>query len=207
MSSLSEILIKHADHAHFWVFGCAILAGCNIPVSIDLLILLSAFLAAVVIPEHLWHLLLSVWIGCYLSAWCSYGMGRFLGRHLERFKWFRKILPKEKIEKIRNFYGRYGLWTLVFGRFIPFGVRNCIFMTTGMSRVRFFKFITMDALACSLWVLTTFSIFYHLSHHYELIWKYLKAFNAIIFVAFGVTVISLLWYKRRKRSRCGNLSQ
>lgn len=201
MESLSQFLIKHAEHAHWYLFACAILAGFNVPISVDVLILLAAFLAAAIIPEHLWHLLLSVWIGCYFSAWCAYGVGRFLGERLKKYSWFCKILPQGKREKIQEFYKKYGLWTLLVGRFIPFGVRNAIFMTSGMSKMRFSRFMMMDAFACSLWIFSVFFLCHSLSHHYEWIWKNLKAFNAVIFVAFGVTVIGFLWYKKRNSKR------
>ena len=39
-----------------------------------------------------------------------------------------------------GFYKKYGALTLVIGRFIPFGVRNAIFLTSGISKMPFAKF-------------------------------------------------------------------
>jgi membrane protein DedA with SNARE-associated domain len=103
------------------------------------------------------------------------------------------------MDKARSFYEKYGFWTLVIGRFIPFGVRNCIFMTTGMSRFSFSRFMLMDAVACSLWVTISFYSFYTLGQNYQMIWHYLKTFNLLLFAAFSVTVISMICYKSRKK--------
>jgi membrane-associated protein len=199
MEHLTEIIAHHAHNAHWYIFVAIILAGFNIPFSADLLILSAAILAATIVPEHTWLLFFSILIGCYLSAMCAYWLGRLIGTALRKKKFFSKLLNPERLGKIRRFYERYGLWTLVIGRFIPFGVRNCIFMSSGMSRLHFGKFVLMDALACALWCSTCFYLFFILGQNYEMIWHYLKTFNLLIFAAFSVTVIGIIWYKSRKR--------
>jgi membrane protein DedA with SNARE-associated domain len=201
MEALNEFFTRHAFHAHWYVFGALILAGFNLPLSADALILISAFLAAIIIPEHTWHLYLSVLIGCYLSAMCAYWLGRVLGPVLQKFKFFAKLLPPSRVAKIRFFYDKYALLTLMSGRFIPCGVRNCIFMTAGLSKMSFKKFILRDALACSFWCTTLFYGFYLLGQHAALVWETLKTFNLIVFAALGVTGISMIWYKRVKKAR------
>ncbi len=201
MEYLTDLIARHAHHAHWYLFAAIMLAGFNIPFSADILILLAAVLAATVVPEHLWLLFGSILLGCYFSAMCAYWLGRLLGASLSKSKFLSKIMPPKRLTKIKQFYNKYGLWTLVLGRFIPFGVRNCIFMSSGMSKVHFGKFILMDALACTLWCSTTFYLFFALGKNYETLWHYLKTFNLLIFAAFSVTVIGLIWYKSRKKAQ------
>ncbi len=205
MDTLIDFITRHADQAHWYVFAAIILAGFNIPISTDILILISAFIAAKILPQHTWHLYLSILFSCYISASCAYWMGRLVGGQLQRFSFFAKILKQARMDKVRNFYEKYGLLTLLIGRFIPFGVRNCIFMTTGMSKFNFYRFILMDALACFLWCSISFYAFYTFGQNYQVIWHYLKAFNLLIFSAFSVTVISIIWYKKRKKIRSTRL--
>ena len=47
--------------------------------------------------------------------------------------------------QIENYYTKYGVVTLLIGRFIPFGVRNCLFVTAGIGKMRFWKFISQMA--------------------------------------------------------------
>jgi len=199
MDTLIDFITRHAHQAHWYVFTAIILAGFNIPISTDLLILISAFIAAAILPEHTWHLYLSILFGCYLSAWCAYWTGRLVGGQLQRITFFANLLKRDRMDRVKNFYERYGLLTLIIGRFIPFGVRNCIFMTTGMSKFNFYRFMLMDALACFLWCSISFYAFYTLGQNYQVIWHYLKAFNLLIFAAFSVTLISIIWYKKRKK--------
>ncbi len=51
-----------------------------------------------------------------------------------------RFYPMKKINKIESYYISHGAKTLFFGRFIPFGVRNIIFLTAGLAEMKFFKF-------------------------------------------------------------------
>ena len=82
METLFEFIVSHAAHAHWIVFGALMLAGFNVPISEDLMIIVSALLAATVVPENTEKLFLAVFLGCYLSDWVSYWIGRTLGRRL-----------------------------------------------------------------------------------------------------------------------------
>ena len=200
MEKLIAFVTENAHLAHWFIFGSILLAGFNIPISADLLILVAAILAATVVPEHTPLLFCSILFGCYFSAWIAYWFGRKIGPKLANWRLFRGILAEERLEKIRRFYEKHGLLTLLVGRFIPFGVRNAIFMSTGMSRASFFKFALRDALACSIFCTTAFWLFYFASQNYQLLYKYLQTFNILIFALFGVTTIGIIWYKRRKKS-------
>lgn len=201
MEQLTQIITQHAHNAHWYLFIAILLAGFNIPFSADALILIAAILAATIVPEHTWLLYGCILVGCYLSAMCAYWMGRLLGTYLSGKKFFSRLFPAQRLTKIKQFYEKYGLWTLVFGRFIPFGVRNCIFMSSGMSKLPFGRFILMDALACTLWCSTLFYLFFILGQNFDTLWHDLKRFNLLIFGAFSVTVIGFIWYKRRKKTR------
>lgn len=205
MEHLIELVTYHAPHAHWYLFIALILAGFNVPLCADLLILLGAVIAATILPENTWILYGCLLVGCYISAMCAYWLGRLLGSTLLKTKFFSKLLNPQRLSKVKLFYDKYGLLTLALGRFIPFGVRNCIFMSSGMSKVHFGKFILRDSLACTLWCSTLFFLFFALGQNYDTLWHYLKKFNLLIFAAFSVTVIGFIWYKRRKKTR--NLSQ
>jgi membrane-associated protein len=200
MDSFINWISQHAHQAHWFIFAAVLLAGFNIPISVDILIIASAVLAATIVPEHTLHLYLAIFSGCYLSAGIAYWIGRLAGKKLLRFGWFRKILPQERLEKTQKFYEKYGLLTLLLGRFIPFGIRNCIFMSSGISRLSFGKFALWDLLACFVWSSLSFYLFYTLGQNYHFLYDHLKIFNLIVFGIFGVTLIGFIWYKRRKKT-------
>lgn len=200
MDHLIQFIITHAIYAHWIVFSALILAGFNIPLSEDLMIITSALLAATVVPENLAKLFLAVFLGCYLSDWISYWIGRSLGRKLWDIKWFAKTVDLKRLEQIQQYYKKYGFWTLLIGRFIPFGVRNCLFITAGMGKMSFPKFLLSDGIACLCSNTALFTIAYSLSKNYQILVEKLKIFNIILFSSFVVLIICLIWYKRYKKN-------
>lgn len=203
MDSAIDFIIQNAHLAHWFVFAAILLAGMNIPISIDLVVIVSAVLAANVIPEKRPQLFVSVLLGCWFSAWIAYWIGRLVGPKLTEIRWFSKLLSKKRLKKVKNFYDKYGFWSLMIGRFIPFGVRNCIFMSSGMSKMHFGKFLARDAAACLVWCSASFTAFYLLGQNYQVLYSHVKIFNILIFSAFSVTVIALIWYKKIKKARTG----
>lgn len=198
--SLETFIHENAANAHWAIFASIILAGLNVPISTDVVVLIGAVLAARIVPENTFLLYGCIYFGCILSACVAYGMGRFLGPKLLKFSWFSKMLPQERLDKIQNFYAKHGFLTLVIGRFIPFGVRNGIFMSSGLSRVSFKQFLLRDSIACLLWSSIAFAAFFKLSQYYEQIVHFFKTWNLVICCALFVTLIGIIWYKKKKLS-------
>lgn len=200
MDTLIEFILQHAHHAHWYIFTGIVLAGINFPFSVDLLMMFGATLAATIVPDKLTHLYLSVFIGCLISAWLSYWFGRAVGPKMMQWRFFNKLLGPEKLEKIKKFYAKYGLWTLIVGRFIPFGVRNCIFMTTGMSHCSFRQFALRDSVACLIWTASCFPVYYLLGKNVEVLYNHVKTLNLVVLPIGAVALLGIIWYKKRKRS-------
>jgi|SRR3989344_3218079 len=197
MDEIIQFIFAHAHQAHWIVFGALMLAGFNIPISEDLMIILSAVLAATVVPENTLLLFAAVFLGCYLSDWVCYGIGRKFGPKLWNIRWFAKTVDSKRLEQIHLYYQKYGFWTLLIGRFIPFGVRNCLFLTAGMGRMNFGKFILSDGIACLASNTTLFTLAYLAGRNYQTLLSTLKTFNIFLFFAFVVSIIGLVWYKRK----------
>jgi membrane-associated protein len=198
MHSFFELINEHAYQAHWIIFSLLILAGLNFPISEDLMIVTSGLIAATMIPENTFILFTAVFLGSYLSDWISYWLGRTLGRRLWKFKWFQKTVHPKRLLQAQHFYEKYGFFTLLIGRFIPFGVRNCLFITAGMGKMNFGKFITSDGIACLFSNATLFFITYALGKNYQVLLKFVKTFNIAIFSVFIVTLIPFIWYKLAK---------
>ena len=63
----------------------------------------------------------------------------FLDQRSFKIAIFQKLLPQHKIKKIEDYFDKYHAKTLFLGRFIPFGVRNVLFFTTGLSPDQIYK--------------------------------------------------------------------
>lgn len=201
MSFIINFIFENAAHAHWIIFGSLILAGLNLPISEDFMIIISAILASSIIPKNTFILFAAVFLGAYISDWMVYWIGRLLGIKLWKFKWFKKTIPKRKLAKVRLFYKKYGFFTLLVGRFIPFGVRNCLFLTAGMSKMNVVKFAISDGIACFCSNIVLFSIAYSVGKNHSALFSYLKKANIFIFVFFIFTIIALFWYYKKKKKK------
>ncbi len=201
MEAIINWIVSHADKAHLFIFIAILLAGFNIPISIDLLVIIGAILAATTVPENTWVIFSSIFIGACLSAWIAFWFGRILGSKLSGKKWFEKLMPESRIQKLRQFYEKHGFWTLLIGRFIPFGIRNCLFMTTGMSKFAFRRFAMRDLVACLIWSSISFYVFYTIGQNYQVIYNHFLTFSAGLVLLIALTVSFIVWRKKAKLKR------
>lgn len=199
MESLIQFLFDHAPYAHWVVFGSLILSGFSLPISEDLLIIFSAAIASLIAPENTAKLFLAIVLGCYLSDWIAYSLGRSLGPKLWKIRWFSKAVNPKRLEQIQNYYSKYGFWTLLVGRFIPFGVRNCLLLAAGMGQMHRGRFALSDGIACLCSNTALFCLAFALSKKTSVLLSAMKTANIFLFSAFVVSIIALIWYKKKKK--------
>ena len=196
MDAALEYINANAANAPYIIFGLLFLAGFNIPVSEDIMLFTSALLAAKN-PDLLYPLFIAVFAGAYISDVICYAfMGRFLGEKIFKIKFFKSMAPPEKIAKINKFYEKYGIITLVLGRFIPFGVRNALFLTAGLGKMNAAKFLISDLIACIISCTVFFAIYY--TYGASVI-EYVKKFNLIIFAV--AAIVGLIFYLRGRKQK------
>jgi len=193
MEELIQLIHAHIHYAHFIIFGALLLAGLNIPVSEDAMIFISALLASKH-PDYLPHLFIGVYLGAYFSDLICYSLGRFLGPKLFEIRFFANMVPPERVTKISAFYQKYGVITLILGRFIPFGVRNALFLTAGLGKMNFIKFALSDLLACTISTTSFFALYFHYG---ESVINYIKQANILIF-SLAFILIGVFWYRKKR---------
>jgi membrane-associated protein len=79
-------------------------------------------------------------------------LGFILGRHLGRPYLDKKTGPRMKKLVIRteSFYTKYGWWSVVVARFIPWG-RVFVPWIAGIGRMDYFKFLTSNLVGALAW--------------------------------------------------------
>ena len=187
METLLQWLSLHADNAHFIIFGLLILTGFSLPISEELMLIAGGVLASSVIPDNTAHLFIAVFLGCYFSDCIAYWIGRYFGKKLYNVRWLPFSLNEKRVQKLSWFYGKYGFLTLFIGRFIPFGVRSGIFMTAGVSKMHFGKFILSDGIGCLIFSTIIFAASYSFGKNYDSLCQILNKSNLYIFILFAVS--------------------
>ena len=196
MEYLLELIQSNVQHAPFLIFGLLLLAGLNIPVSEDGMLFISAVLASHY-PDHAVALFIAVYMGAYFSDLICYWLGRLVGPKLLEIKFFSTIVTPERREKIHAYYEKYGVITLILGRFIPFGVRNGLFLTAGLGQMNFLKFLLADLLACTISTITFFTLYYNFG---KAVVSYVMEANVVIFGLAAVLVGGYVLFRRKRKN-------
>ena len=193
--TMEEIIIyiqENLVYAPFIVFGLLLLAGFNLPVSEDALLFACGLLARQN-PDKIIPLFLGVYLGAYTSDLICYWLGRSFGPRLWKIGFFRRAIGPQKVEKVRKFYRKNGFLTLLLGRFIPFGVRNALFITAGLFKMNFIKFALFDFVAVTLTCSIYFTLYYTFGND---VITYIKKGNIIIFTIF--LMLAVIYFYRKK---------
>jgi len=198
MEIILQWLAEHAQLAPFAIFGLLVIAGFSLPISEDLLLLASGMLAATVMPEKAVHLFLATFLGSLLSDIIAYALGRSFGDSLPNKKWFGQK-AKGRIDTMRKFYKKYGIWTLIVGRCIPFGVRNAIFMTAGVAKMRYMPFIVCDTIACFFFSSTLFLLAYSFGSNFDTVCDLVHHISVVIASIAFVFVVCFFFVKKRRK--------
>ena len=91
-------------------------------------------------------------IGVGIAGWLGDQVGYALGRHFGRpyldkrqGKWIKNAIAKSE-----TYYVRYGWWSIVVARFVPWG-RVIIPALAGVSRMNYYKFFSANLTGALLW--------------------------------------------------------
>ena len=192
-SNIPQFLIHYAQYTHFIAFALLILAGFNLPISEDIVYVVSASIAATIYPENTFKIFAGCFLGAYLSdLWCFF-VGKYLITWILRHKRLSKHISMKKIAMLEKYFQRYGKKTLFFGRFIPFGLRNQIFITCGVLKMRTPHFIVIDFVALCFTSAILFSLGYYFGNNYTVVLNFIHKYSIILF--FAVVLIIFLFVR------------
>jgi membrane protein DedA with SNARE-associated domain len=176
-----------------------ILTGCGLPIPEEVPIVAAGWLSA---PEEAkldpWMAIGSCFIGAILGDIVMYGIGRKFGRKLlQRRAFFANFLTPEKERHIEEMFHKHGMKVLFVSRFLV-GIRSPIYITAGILKVPFRRFVLVDMFCAAVMISAFFSLAYFFSNT---VVKYIndaeRAFTvAVVLAGIGV-LIGYRYYRKR----------
>src|SRR5207244_5891942 len=142
-------------------FSCLVAAGIGFPIPEELPIVgAGIWVGQNAEAGPLKWVILPVCIaGLVISDGLLYGVGRYFGPKLLEWRVVKRVLPPQKRERIESNFHQYGVLTLLFARFLP-AIRSPIFITAGIMRLSFAKFVIADGIYAIPGVSLLFSLAY-----------------------------------------------
>jgi len=211
MFDVKEILLGMSPYVQFISFGLLMLSGLNFPISEDIVFIISASIAATIEPQNTLLIFAGCFLGAYLSDIVAYCIGRFgikkllHSRIMIRLKLIDPQYVESRMKILGGYFEAYGGKTLFFGRFIPLGFRNILFMTCGFIKMNPVKFMIIDLCAVTSTSLILFTLGYTFGNNYETIVSYLNRYKIILVaVIIAIIIIFIVRQKRHKQKKSFN---
>lgn len=186
-----------------------LLCGMGLPLPEEVPILTSGVLAQM---GHMrpWPALTALMVGVMLGDSVMFLLGKRWGSHLFEHRLARRMLTRERQERIAKYFDKYGALVIFVARFLP-GLRAPLFLTAGSMRVRFITFFTMDGLAALLSVPVSFWVAYYFT---DQLTEVLDLSHKVLYWVLAGFVVLLLvghvvwdrWRETRKRKAAAEAS-
>ncbi len=121
--------------------------------------------------------------GVVASDVILYGIGRRWGSRLLKSSWVqRRVLPPDRFQKIEKNFEQYGIRILLIARLIP-GIRTPVFISAGIVRLPFRRFLLADAIYAIPGVTIIFTLAYWLTDSFMFLIKKLDTYRELLLVA------------------------
>ncbi len=134
-------------------------------------------------------------LGSLAGAWFNYILASKFGRNL-----LLKLMSKEKVEKLENFFEHHGHISTFTGRLIP-GIRQYISFPAGLANMNPLKFSLYTAFGAGIWVTVLTLLGYFLGANEDLIHKYLKEITVITLILVTILLGFYAWQHKRAKSK------
>lgn len=131
-----------------------------------------------------WYIMLPLCIlGVVLCDTILYVAGRKWGRWLIRRNWVqRRLLSPERFLKIEKNFHDYGIRILLIARLMP-GIRTPVFLSAGIVRLPFRKFLLADVLYAIPGVNLIFWLAYYFTDQFMKLWGIVRSYEQLAAIA------------------------
>jgi len=179
---------QYIDYFPLVAFLSLLLAGLNLPVSEDLIIITGAIVSHGK-PSLMFSTLFSIYAGVLITDFFVYWVGTRVRKGASKRNFFKRMIPEKALDKMHFYLDKYGIRTFIVCRFIPFGIRNTLFFTSGFFNLRFRDFVLYDIIAAMISVNTLFFLVYTFG---DVVRKPIKIAGIILFIAVISAIVSLI---------------
>ena len=188
MPDIVIILGQYIDYFPLVALLGLLLAGLNLPISEDLIIITGAIVCHKK-PSMIPITLATLYFGVLVTDFFVYWVGTRVRKGSVKKGFFDRLVPQKAMGKMHQYLDKYGIFTFIVCRFIPFGIRNTLFFSSGFFNLSIRDFLLYDITAALISVNTLFFLVYSFG---EVVRRPIKIAGIILFIALVSCIISLL---------------
>jgi membrane protein DedA with SNARE-associated domain len=133
-------------------------------------------------------------VAAFLGSICgitlNYTVGRTLGLHFLRKYGHLLRITEEKLDKVHDWFDRYGKWTLTVGYFFP-GVRHLAPLVAGASRLQLRVFAPFSYCGGLLWAIAFISLGYFMGAEWR---RVVFEIRTYLWLGLGLALVLVIVY-------------
>lgn len=202
MDFLVDFLLNfYGPTPYLLIFGILLACGLGLPFPEDITLFAAGLLAYYGISDVYWMIVISM-LGVIIGDSIVFFLGAKFGRKLTK-KWiFKRLLPDDRLETVRQKFNERGEKLLFAARFMP-GLRAPIFFSAGVLHVPYRKFMLYDGGAALISVPLIVGAVYRFGDELDRIVRIIKNVeHGILFVIAALLLaIGAKWYITRRKLR------
>lgn len=157
-------------------------------------LLFTAGLFAVAFGLNIYFLVPMIFLATFLGGLAGYEVGVNLIR-LQHYRFFKKFLKPEHINKAHQFFDKHGKMAVIFCRFVPI-VRTFVPIAAGISKMHYSAFLRYSVVGSFLWSFIITLLGYFLGSIFPQIKDYLWVVVVLIII---VSLLPIIWEMMRER--------
>jgi membrane protein DedA with SNARE-associated domain len=188
-----SLWIRH--YGYLGVFSSLMLGMFGLPVPDESILTFTGFL----VSKHYLRLIpaiLAAFLGSIAGISLNYTVGRVFGQPFLKKYGPRILITEEKLNKVHDWFDRYGKWSLFAGYFFP-GVRHLTPFIAGTARLRVVVFALFAYSGALLWATSFTLVGYYLGKEWfriiPVVHRYLVTVGgAVMAVAAAYVLVKVL---------------
>jgi len=200
---MNEFLLTHGPYLSYLVITVVlILTGSGLPIPEEVPIIAAGAFSAdgtlnpfVAVACCLFGAL----VGDCIMYWIGYHFGRGV---LREHRWWARCVTPQREARIEDMFQRHGLKVFFVARFLV-GLRTPVYLTAGILRVSFKKFLLIDLICATAVVGSFFTLTYYFSAD---IAKWLKDAEVLLTIGVVIAVACVAFFLWRRYRRKKSLS-
>jgi membrane protein DedA with SNARE-associated domain len=191
-------------HTYVAITLLLILTGSGLPIPEEVFIIAAGVMSA---PPNatlnpfiaLSCCLVGALVGDCVMYWIGYHFGRGV---LRERRWFARFVTPEREERIEEMFHEHGLKVFFVARFLV-GLRTPVYLTAGILRVSFKKFVLIDLICAAAVVGMFFSLAYFFGENVSAWYKWIQRGERVVtvVVVIAVACVALFLWRRYRRQR------
>jgi membrane protein DedA with SNARE-associated domain len=193
-----DLFAQHLSYAGIVI--ALILTGTGLPIPEEVLIIVAGAASSRGALDP-WLAFGSCIIGALLGDLATYGIGRHFGKSVVReHPWFARFVTPERERQIEEMIKLHGLKVFFLARFLV-GLRSPMYLTAGILRVPFRRFILVDTFCAASVIGCFFFLSYRFASQIEHWWNWIRHAEVALTVSIvaGVVGVILFFYVRHRR--------